>query len=48
MTQPRANINVLSYDYVINEMVNVAAVPNHGVMDANGRFALRKLELHSA
>ena len=38
MTQPKAKENVFSFDYVIKEMVNVAAV-QHGVMDALGKFS---------
>ena len=30
MTQPKANGNVFSFDYVIKEMVNVAAVQPSG------------------
>ena len=38
MTQPKANGNVFSFDYVIKELVNVAAVQSSSY-DALGRFA---------
>ena len=37
MTQPKAKGNVFSFDYVIKEMVNVAAV-QHGVWPAKGKL----------